>query len=128
MLEGLNRHTVRVQKTIELALKLGFPITCATCDFLHQAWDSNADDCGKTDTCGGPIFGKSFPDYRGYLKREDLDKLCLICGSRSVDYLVVVGDERLGLCRDHGSVFDSIVDVGVTKPLIVVSPTSRIRV
>jgi len=112
---NLDLHTVRVRD----ALKLGFPITCASCSHLHSAWETEAEDCGYTKTCAGPLFGKAFPDYLGPLKREAFSKLCLICGDRKVTHQVVAGKERLGLCHEHRTVFDKVHDLGTVRPLII---------
>lgn len=104
------------------ALRTGFPISCASCDHLHRAWETNAVDCGKTATCGGPIFGKAYPDYKGPLPEQAFEKLCLICGKDRIDYHVVLGPRRFGLCFSHRAVFDKISDLKASKPLIVLAP------
>lgn len=107
------------RQTTQEALKLGFPITCATCTHLHNAWDSKAEDCGYTTTCGGPLFGRAFPDYLGPVKRDMFAKFCLICGDRHTTHQVIAGKERLGLCDEHKAVFDNIRDLGTSMPLII---------
>lgn len=112
-------RTSLVQQTADEALKLGFPVTCATCTHLHNAWDAKAEDCGYTASCGGPLFGRAFPDYLGPIKREAFAKICLICGDRNISHQVIAGKERLGLCDKHKNVFDNIRDLGTTRPLII---------
>jgi len=101
---------------------MGFPITCATCEHLHRAWEKDAPDCGKTATCGGPIFGRNYPDYKGLLTAQAMEKLCLVCGTDNIDFHVAAGKSRFGLCfKDRGR-FDNIIAENVTKPLIVPIP------
>ena len=121
--EAVNRlPTVSAREVAEAALKGGFPITCATCEHLKQAFDTYAEGCGKMLTCGGPIFGRSYPDYVGPLKPEEYEKLCLKCGSPSVEFHVFGGLRRFGLCHKHGGIFDGIEDPGTTKPVVVRVP------
>lgn len=115
-------RTVSAQKAAEAALSGGYPITCATCEHLKEAFDSNAADCGKTLTCGGPIFNRSYPDYVGPLKSKDYDKFCLKCGSADVQYFVYGGIRQFGLCFDHRGIFDKVDGPGVQKPLVMKVP------
>ena len=66
-------RTVGAQQVAEHALSAGFPVTCATCEHLKAAWECDAENCGKLLTCGGPIFGRCFPDYVGPLTKEAMD-------------------------------------------------------
>jgi hypothetical protein len=115
-------RTVSAQQTAEQALKAGFPITCATCEHLKTAWDTNADDCGKLVTCGGPIFSRYFPDYRGPLTREAMEKTCLKCGSHDVQFYVYGGINRFGLCQSHRDIFSKIDAPGTTNPVVFKIP------
>ena len=119
MTEGPDKRAVRVLDHSKEALALGFPITCATCEYLHRAWDTSAADCGRTQTCGGPLFGKDFPDYKGPIKRNSLPQLCLICGSQDIRLHVVVGTSRFGLCDRHRRVFDKPRGSGTSLPIVV---------
>lgn len=114
--------TVSAQNTAEAALKGGYPITCSTCEHLKDAFDSNASDCGHNLTCGGPIFGRSYPNYVGPLRPETYDKFCLKCGSTTVDYHVYGGLKRFGLCFDHRSIFDKVNGPGTQMPLVLRVP------
>lgn len=114
--------TVSAQHTAIAALKLGFPVSCATCEHLKSAWDTNADDCGKTLTCGGPILGRSFPDYKGPLTAQAFERVCLVCGRDDADFLVFGGLRRFGLCSQHQHVFDKIESPGTQKPVVVRIP------
>jgi hypothetical protein len=121
--EALKRlRTVSAQQSAEAAIKGGFPVTCATCDHLRKAFDTDADDCGKTITCGGPIFNRCYPDYAGPLKPETYDKICLKCGSDHVDFYVFGGIKRFGLCTSHKGIFDKINTPGTTPPLVMRVP------
>jgi len=121
--EALKRlRTVGAQNSATAALAGGFPITCATCEHLKAAFDANAVDCGKTLTCGGPIFGRSYPDYVGPLQQNHYDKLCLKCGSPNVDFHVYGGIRRFGLCFAHKGIFDKVEGPGVQHPLITKVP------
>jgi len=115
-------HAVSVQAISSEAIKAGFPITCASCEHLHAAWKTDAIDCGRMLTCGGPVFGRCFPDYKGPLTSEILEKICLICGSQEVDFHVLAGLRRLGLCFKHRSVFSRVVGPGVQQPILVRAP------
>lgn len=115
-------RTVSAQQAAEAALKGGFPITCATCEHLKTAFDTDADDCGKMLTCGGPIFNRSYPDYVGPLRAEDYDKFCLKCGSTDVQYFCFGGVRRFGLCHAHKGIFDKVDGPGVQRPLVMKVP------
>jgi hypothetical protein len=121
MTELVKSGAVRAQQAQD-AIRLGFPITCATCEHLYIAWDKQADDCGKTATCGGPIFGRNYPDYKGPLTPEAMERLCLICGSDKIDFHVLVGRRRFGLCVSHRGRLDHIIARNVTSPTIVPIP------
>jgi len=114
--------TVSGQETARLALAHGFPITCATCEHLKNAWDESADSCGRMLTCGGPIFNRSYPDYFGPIKPEHYDKLCLRCGHPNVDYYVYGGIRTFGLCEAHKGIFDKIDAPGTTSPVVMRVP------
>lgn len=103
-------------------MSLGFPITCATCEHLHNAWAKQSEDCGKTATCGGPIFGRNYPDYKGPLSPKAMEHLCLVCGSQNIDFHVAVGQRRFGLCFKHRGRFDHIVESNVVAPMILPIP------
>lgn len=115
-------RTVSAQQAAERALSAGFPVTCATCEHLKTAWECEAEDCGKLLTCGGPIFGRCFPDYKGPFTREALGAVCLKCGSRNVSHHVYGGIHRFGLCFDHKAIFDKIDAPGTQKPTVVRVP------
>jgi hypothetical protein len=115
-------RTVSAQQTARKALRLGFPITCATCEHLKRAFDTDADDCGKALTCGGPIFGRSYPDYEGPFKPDDYEKFCLRCGSDRVDYHAYGGVRRFGLCFGHRGVFNGVAGPGVRRPVVTRVP------
>jgi hypothetical protein len=115
-------RTVSAQTTAEAALAGGYPITCATCEHLKAAFDADDGDCGKTLTCGGPIFGRSYPNYVGPLLQEHYDKLCLKCGSPSVDFHVYGGIRRFGLCYTHQRIFAKVEGPGVQRPLVMRVP------
>jgi hypothetical protein len=110
--------TVGAQKTAKRALNEGFPITCATCEHLKTAFDTNSDNCGKILTCGGPIFGRAYPDYIGPIKTEHYAKLCLKCGSPEVDYRVYGAINPFGLCFAHRNIFNKVDGPGVKKPIV----------
>ena len=108
MTERVNTSAVRARKAAEEAMRMGFPLTCASCDHLHNAWAKNLPDCGKTASCGGPIFGRNYPDYLGPLPRQAFEKVCLICGDGNVEFHAVVGQSRFGLCFEHRKRFDAM--------------------
>jgi len=112
-------RTVGAQKAARAALSGGFPITCATCEHLKAAFDTDADDCGKMLTCGGPIFSRSYPDYIGPIRTEHYEKLCLKCGSPHVDYHVYGAIRRFGLCFEHRNIFDKVDGPGVQRPTVI---------
>jgi hypothetical protein len=109
-------------QAVKEALQAGFPITCASCEYLHNAQKTDAQNCGRLLTCGGPIFGRSFPDYKGPLTPEALEKICLICGSQTIDFHILAGLRRLGLCFKHRAVFSRPLGPGATAPMIVKIP------
>jgi len=115
-------RTVSAQETAESALKGGYPITCATCEHLKAAFDSSADDCGRMLTCGGPIFGRAYPDYIGPLKPENYNRHCLKCGSPNVEFFVYGGIRQFGLCFKHKAIFDKVEGPGVQQPIVVRDP------
>jgi hypothetical protein len=115
-------RTVGAQQAAEAALKGGFPITCATCEHLKEAFDTNAEDCGKTLTCGGPIFNRSYPDYVGPLQPDHYEKICLKCGSPDVYFFVFGGVRRFGLCAAHKGIFDKVKGPGTQQPLVMRVP------
>jgi hypothetical protein len=115
-------RTVGAQRGAERALSYGFPITCATCEHLQDSWERNAEDCGKTITCGGPIFGRYFPDYKGPLTQRDLENVCLKCGTSRIDFHVHGGLRRFGLCYPHKDIFDGIDAPGTQQPTVVRVP------
>jgi len=119
MTEGPEKHAVRVLDQSREALRLGFPITCATCERLHCAWDTGASDCGHTETCGGPILGRDFPDYKGPIKRVAFAELCLICGSSDLRLHVVSNQSRFGLCNAHRRIFDRSHGSKTLLPMVV---------
>jgi hypothetical protein len=114
--------TVSAQHTAIAALKLGFSVTCATCEHLKFAWDTDAENCGKTITCGGPVFGRGFPDYKGPLSTQAFEKLCLVCGDENADYLVLGALRRFGLCSRHHTAFDNIKAPGTQRPMVIRVP------
>lgn len=116
-------RTVGARQAANAALKGGFPITCATCEHLKTAFDTEADDCGKVLTCGGPIFGRSYPDYVGPLRPEHYDRVCLKCGSSTVEFFTYGGIRRFGLCFEHRGLFDKVDGPGTQQPLITRVPS-----
>jgi len=115
-------RTVSAQQAAEAALKGGYPITCATCEHLKAAFDSDAADCGQMLTCGGPIFNRAYPNYVGPLQTAHYDKICLKCGSADVDYHVYGGVRRFGLCFAHKSIFDKVDGPGTQQPPVLRVP------
>ena len=115
-------RTVGAQQVAEHALSAGFPVTCATCEHLKAAWECDAENCGKLLTCGGPIFGRCFPDYVGPLTKEAMESICLKCGSPDVTHHAYGGIRRLGLCFQHKSIFDKIDAPGTQQPVVVRVP------
>lgn len=115
-------HTVDAQNAAKAALNGGYPITCATCDHLKRAFDADSADCGKVLTCGGPIFGRSYPDYVGPLRPENYDRFCLKCGSANVDFFVYGGVRRFGLCFNHRGIFDKVAGPETQLPLVTRVP------
>jgi len=123
MAEAVRRlRTVSAQEAAEAALKGGYPITCATCEHLLAAFTADAPDCGQMLTCGGPIFGRDYPNYVGPLQKEHYDKICLKCGSPNVEFFVFGGIRRFGLCFNHKGVFDKVDGPGTQLPTVMKIP------
>lgn len=120
--EPVNPRAVCMQAIDNQAVSAGYPITCASCEHLKSAQKTNADDCGRLITCGGPIFGRCFPDYKGPLTAEILEKICLICGSQEIDFHVLAGLRRLSLCFKHRGVFSRVRGPGVQQPVLIKAP------
>jgi len=124
MAEVVRRLTsVSSQAVAESALRGGYPITCATCERLKLAFEESSEDCGKMITCGGPIFGRDYPDYKGPLKPSEFENLCLKCGSHIVDYHTYGGVRRFGLCSLHKGIFDKVDGPGTQRPLVLRAPS-----
>lgn len=117
--EEVNTHAVCMQAIDKDAVSAGFPITCASCDYFQSAQKAGADDCGRMMTCGGPIFGRNFPDYKGPLTPEIMEKICLICGSDRVEFHILAGLRRFSLCTRHRSIFDRVRGPGTQLPIIL---------
>lgn len=107
---------------MEAALRSGFPISCASCEHFHNAQKTDAPDCGRLLSCGGPIFGRTFPDYKGPLTPEAFASLCLICGSQDISFHALAGLRRFGLCFKHRSVFNKAFGPGTQVPPIMKVP------
>jgi len=75
--------------------------------------------CGQT-TCGGPASGRAFPDYNGPIPRANFAAACLVCFRPDPTHLVVVGDDKFGLCDEHYHIFDHVENQnGFTHPVHV---------
>lgn len=122
MAEGLDLRAGPARELVKEALRSGFPISCATCEHLHRAWSKQEEQCGKALTCGGPVFGRTYPDYKGPLDEQTFSKLCLICGSADIRFHIVVRRRPFGLCNAHRKALDSVSAPGAIKPLIVAVP------
>jgi len=94
---------------IKTLLSYGMPITCATCVFMHEALDKNDLNCHK-DMCGGPLVGRTFPDYRGVIAKKDFNKICLICGDSGIVSKIIVQNqpEHFALCKAHKDIFTGL--------------------
>ena len=120
--ERVDSHAVSMQAIDKDALGVGFPVTCASCDHLKAARKTDAADCGRLLTCSGPVFCRCFPDYKGPFTPEILEKICLICGSQEVDFHILAGLRRLGLCFKHRSIFSRVNGPGLQRPIVVRVP------
>jgi hypothetical protein len=117
--EATNSRAVCMQAIDGDAVKAGFPITCASCKHFKNAQQTDAENCGRMLTCGGPIYGRSFPDYDGPISPEVFEKVCLICGSEHVEFHILANLRRFGLCFKHRSIFDRVSGPGTQVPAVV---------
>ena len=72
-------------------VRSGLSPICATCEHFWTAKDKEAPDCGHGATCGGPIKGRMFPDYKGQLPREHMARICFMSGDKATHGVKVVG-------------------------------------
>ena len=81
----------------------GLPITCSTC----PAYYAGNGRCGKK-SCGGPVFGRDFPDYSGPIPRRSFAERCLVCGEGAIKALLMVNTTRFGLCARHQTFYETL--------------------
>ena len=103
------------------ALQHGAPITCATCKPFHE----KNGFCGVV-TCGGPVFGRDFPNYDGAIPRERFVERCLACGSPDTRFAIIGLPTKFSLCTKHEKIFSDVsapsFDGGhVLHPVIVIA-------
>jgi hypothetical protein len=108
--ENLDLSDKQKQILFNKALKMGLPVTCASCEHMFAAITNGEPRCGKF-LCGGPILGRSFSDYKGPIPKERFATICLKCGSPNITHkVIVVGKEQtFALCEIHKSIFDNIL-------------------
>ena len=111
MSEGPKPNTARVTVTdIKEAVASGLPVTCATCNYYHEARLKGLPGCGKM-ACGGPIIGRDFPDYKGQITKEKLNSICLICGDGLITHRIIIPgkEQQFALCNTHKNSFNGVI-------------------
>ena len=100
----------------------GFNIFCSTCPLLHEAKAKGASGCKESvSSCGGPLRGLTFPDYKGPVSRDRFNEICLVCGSfenlRQAVY--VQGKHTFSLCHEHRKAIEVLPSLNVTLHPII---------
>ena len=110
------------EQAVTKAMQSGAPITCATCTHYHEGNGL----CHRPTTCGGPSFGRDFPDYDGPLAREAFQACCLVCADMTISHSMIVPGRatRFGLCSAHVDFYEKLLmrmpkDIVVTRPIVL---------
>lgn len=77
----------------------GYSHWCSMCRHMWLAVDAGRQSCGKD--CGGPISGRSFPEYDGPLSGVLKSGPCFVCGEASTHRVECADGGVLGVCSDH---------------------------
>lgn len=92
----------------EAAVRGGLSFPCALCDRHWSGCDRGLSHCG-VELCGGPLSGRTFPEYRGPLPKGDWPMLCFRCGEDGKDEALELfkviggGEKKLAVCKEHRS-------------------------
>jgi len=89
----------------EELLKKGFAFPCTVCAKMWRALDRGAEVCEASMTCGGPMMGKSFPDYEGVLNGS-LVRFCFRCGRQASKLVSPPDGGYIGVCDEHIKMLD----------------------
>lgn len=87
---------------VAAAVASGLSVVCATCENYWEARDKNVPDgkCLSRNSCGSPIAGDVFHEYRGPMGR--FDQFCFVCGNKASHALRVKHYVRvIGACSAH---------------------------
>jgi len=94
----------------------GLSFVCRNCVWMWQAIERGDIErgCGRIATCGGPMVGRDFPDYKpiqGAPSREQLGRYCFMCGGEAAAVIHFVKRNKatgkveretyLGVCDKH---------------------------
>lgn len=107
--------TVIAPEKVRLVVANGLSFTCAMCLKYWRAHDrsgvavSEFVSCDGID-CGGPIVGKSFPEYEGPLTADFMASHCFRCGDPATKIAVVNGGRHVGVCQRHVLTMDRLVE------------------
>ena len=91
-------------KKVQEAMQDGLAFICATCENWYRGVNAGLKDvdgdvvCLKHKTCGSPLAGKAFEDYKGPMK-ANLLRFCYCCGQDADKAIESKGkDFRVGVC------------------------------
>lgn len=90
---------------VQTAVSKGLSFPCAMCSHHWSAKDRGQEHCGVA-TCGGPLIGRTFPDYSGPLPGGDWSHFCFVTGKPNnlVGVRVIGGKRMLAVAEEQQSV------------------------
>lgn len=89
-------------RAVQELLRRGYAFPCACCENMWAALRAGAVFCqALAPNCGGPLVGKSFPDYRGLLTKTTIATHCFRCGNPAIDTFRMADGGYIGACRSH---------------------------
>jgi len=108
------------QDKIAIAVAQGLSVICATCEKYWQARDLKIPDnrCLSQDSCGSPIAGDVFHEYRGPMTQ--FDRWCFVCGADATHAIRVDNSVRVvGCCGNHVDTVRNLKAAGKRAPNVV---------
>lgn len=89
-------------RAVQELLRRGYAFPCACCENMWLALRSGVEFCDRlAPNCGGPLVGKSFPDYKGMLTKTTIAQHCFRCGNPAFQTVQVADGGYVGACRSH---------------------------
>lgn len=103
----LTKETAITDAMVARVMAKGVGWICAHCEHFWWGLSRGVPMCRIVfqkgqDACGGPIVGRTFPEYRGPLSRSIFPDRCFVCGDEATCGIQVRGSKELiGACEEH---------------------------